>query len=83
MPPKIAGIRRRMMSRVVPPPTAVMVPSRMAGSHPRSASNVFWTPVTDHRPMTAASTTTKIRFHASSEKLTRNATKDPATAIGT
>lgn len=51
------------MSRSAPPPTAVITPSRIAGSQPRPAASVFNAPAAAHDPSAMPSTTGHTRCH--------------------
>ena len=63
-PVKIRGTRRRKISRVMPPPTAVIVPSSSAGIQPRPTASVLPAPVAAQQPSASASTAKKARFHS-------------------
>jgi hypothetical protein len=76
------GTRVKMISRVMPPPIAVTVPSSTAGSHPSPADSVLSAPADAHSEMAAASTSRNIRSQARCSMRITNATPAPASAVG-
>jgi len=74
------GERRIITSRIAPPPTAVMVPSRTAGSAPSPTSSVFSAPATAQQPSAAASTNWNARCHGFALGFVRSMTAAPANA---
>jgi hypothetical protein len=82
LPPNMAGTRWSITSRAAPPPTAVRVPSRTAGSQPRPASSVFCAPAAAHRLRAEASRAMRIRSQRRPETSRMKARPVPASAVG-
>ena len=61
LPPKIAGMRLTIMSRITPPPTAVVTPSAIAGSQCRPKFRDLMVPVAAHAPIPMKSMMSMVR----------------------
>ena len=79
-PPKIAGMRPTSTSRITPPPTALVIPSRIAGSGSSPYPMDFAVPVAAHSPIAAMSSAVTVRRHHGPSGEIRNENSEPASA---
>ena len=81
MPPKTAGTLPAEMSRIIPPPIAVMTPIRIEGITAKPNPSALEVPVAAQQPSTSASKVTRVRRDYLPSKRHSQAIKAPSSAM--